>query len=217
MFTPNAFRMPEADLRAHAARYDFGLLTIADDDPADPPLIAQIPMLLLSVGGADGSVRLIGHVARANPIWRRFDGMRRARALFPGPHAYIAPAWYAVPDHQAVPTWNYTAVEAVGTPRIVEAPEDAVAILETLARAQEPDEDGWRPTGAAAETVAGMLKGIAAFEMPVDRLSGKAKLSQNRAAADRAGVVAGLRAQGGAEAAAVADLMAALDRPDGSG
>ena len=220
MFTPPAFRMPDSYLRAHVARYDFAVLTIAAETANAAPLMTRIPMVLIADQdgrGQDQAFTLIGHVARANPIWRQFDGVHQARALFPGPHAYIAPAWYATPDHAAVPTWNYTSVEAVGVPRPVEDADAAVAILDALARAQEPADGGWRPAGDAEETVARMLKGIVAFEMPVDTITGKSKLSQNRSAEDRAGVVAGLRATGGAEPSAVADLMAALDSPARSG
>lgn len=220
MFTPGPFAMPVDRVRPHAARHDFAYLTIADTDPLDPPHVVQIPILLRQAGGdapAEAPPRLIGHVARANPIWRLFDGRRRARVLFPGPHAYIAPRWYAVPDHEAVPTWNYTAVEAVGAPRVVADADATVAILRVLSEAREPGPDGWRPDGAAAGTVARMLAGIVAFEMPVEKLSGKAKLSQNKSPADRAGVVAGLRARGDSDARAVAALMAALDSGGGSG
>ncbi|MBP5858477.1 FMN-binding negative transcriptional regulator [Marivibrio halodurans] len=220
MFTPGPFVMPVDRVRPHAARHDFAYLTIADTDPLNPPHAVQIPILLREADGAspaEVSPRLIGHVARANPVWHLFDGRRRARVLFPGPHAYIAPRWYAVPDHKAVPTWNYTAVEAVGAPRVIEDAEAAVAILRALSEAQEPEPGGWRPDGEAAGTVARMLAGIVAFEMPVERLSGKAKLSQNRSPADRAGVIEGLHARGDSEARAVAALMAALDSDGGSG
>ena len=215
MFTPPAFAMEsQAALRAHCARHDFGFLVLSGATPTDPPQTTALPML---IDGPDEAPVLIAHVARANGIWRAFDGEHAAVALFPGPHAYISPHWYAGDPAQAVPTWNYTLVQATGRPRAVDDPVRAQEILHALSQSQEPGEGGWRPDGPAQATVTRMLPGIVAFEMPVESLTGKAKLSQNRKAVDREGVIAGLRASGAYDALAVADLMASLDIEGGSG
>lgn len=181
LFTPPAFAMDEGAARAHMAAHSFGLLTLADDDPAAPPLVAPVPMRLEA--GADGEAeRLIGHVARANPIWRRIDGRRTARAVFMGPHAYLSPRWYGGDAATAVPTWNYLAAEVVFRPVQVSDPERAIEILAALSALYEPAKGGWSPRGAAEATVRRMLPGIVAFEGSVEHLAGKAKLSQNKPA-----------------------------------
>ncbi|MEQ8603108.1 MAG: FMN-binding negative transcriptional regulator [Marivibrio sp.] len=194
LFTPPAFRMEGPAARAHIAAHSFGLLTLADDDPAAPPLIAPVPMRV--TGDPErGDERLIGHVAKANPIWRRIDGRRSARAVFMGPHAYLSPRWYGADAARAVPTWNYLAAEVVFRPRLVEAPDRSIEILAALAALYEPAEGGWAPAGSAEETVRNMLPGIVAFEGPVERLAGKAKLSQNKSPAQIAAAAAAMADQ----------------------
>jgi transcriptional regulator len=130
--------------------------------------------------------------------------------VFPGPHAYVSPSWYG--QHPSVPTWNYVAVHAYGVPRLV---EDAGRVRALLGRLVRAFEDGrstpWRMDSLSDAYLEGMMRGIVAFEIPIDRLEGKAKLSQNRSAADRARVCAGLAAEGDPLARAVADLMAEPD------
>jgi len=139
-------------------------------------------------------------VARPNPQWQTFDGSRQALAVFSGPHAYVSPTWFAAP---AVPTWNYAAVHAYGCPRVLEG---AAATRDTVERLVREHDTAWRLDAQPAEFVAGMLRGIVAFEMPIERLEGKLKLSQNRPASDRPGVVRALRA-GSEIQRALADLM----------
>ena len=148
---------------------------------------------------------LYGHVARANPHWRCLDGATRALAVFSGPHAYVSPRWY---EREGVPTWNYVAVHAEGAPRLL---EDPAAVRELLARLTDTH-DG--PGGFAAlpqDLVARMAHGIVAFELPIERLTGKAKLSQNKTAGDRAGVIRGLEGQGDSQALEIAALLRAQE------
>ncbi len=176
---------------------------------ADGLEASHVPMLLDAAPAPYGA--LIGHIARANGQWRRVAAGAPALAMFLGPEAYVSPAWYATKRQtgRVVPTWNYVAVHAHGELRFF---EDAERLLALVTRLTETHEAGrpepWAVSDAPAEFVRGMLKGIVGFELPIARLDGKWKLSQNRPAADRAGVVEGLRSQGGADATAMAAMMA---------
>jgi transcriptional regulator len=168
-------------------------------------LVASHIPLFLDAGG-DGPARLLGHVARANDQWRGFDGTAEAMAVFQGPHAYVSPSWYA--SEVMVPTWNYVAVHAYGRPRVVDDAARTRAHLETLVGTYESPATGpWSMARLPDDYVARMIKGIVAFEMPIERLEGKFKLSQNRSAADREGAIEGLEQSGDAVAIEVARLM----------
>jgi transcriptional regulator len=202
-------------------RYSFGTLVSVLDGEL---FATHLPFLLDSGRGEHGT--LFGHLARANPQWRAFDGAELQRpgeavtrpaastvpealVTFTGPHAYVSPSWYETPV--AVPTWNYVAVHAYGRPRIVDDPARVHDILQkTVATYEAWFERPWTMDGLPDGYVEKMMANIVAFEMPIRRLDGKRKLSQNRTAADRQGVIAGLRQQGDPEGMAVAELMASL-------
>ena len=204
MYVPEAFAEREqAVLHEWMQRHPFALLVTGQGGAFGA---THLPLWLDPGRGSHGT--LLGHVARANPHWRSFDGATRALAVFSGPHAYVSPRWYRKPG---VPTWNYVAVHAEGAPRVVDDPEAVHTLLGRLTDAH----DG--PGGfdaVPADLVGRLSRGIVAFELPIERLTGKAKLSQNKGAEDRAGVVAGLRASGEPEALAIAALV---ERVGGAG
>lgn len=170
------------------------------------PTATHLPLLLDEAEASAG--RLLGHVARANDHWRDFDGATEALAIFQGPHAYISPSWYE--SENMVPTWNYAAVHAYGRPRVIEDPDAVLAVLARLVATYESDATGnWSMAKGDAEIMRGMTKGIVAFEMPIERVEGKWKMSQNRKPEDARGAIAGLRRLGDPEAAAVAADMEA--------
>lgn len=209
MYLPQHFQVADrAWCHALIRAESFGML--AGVDEAGRPFATHLPFLLDEDRGPLGT--LLGHVARANPQWRYFRPDRPVLAIFSGPHAYVSPAWYEV--HPSVPTWNYVAVHAFGVPSLIEEPVRVRALLARLVRVHEAGRpDPWSFESLPEGYLAGMLKGIVAFEIPIDRLEGKAKLGQNRTAADRARVRAALEAAGDPLAAAVAALMA--DGPAG--
>jgi transcriptional regulator len=176
------------------------LVSVVDDEP----YATHVPLLLDAGRGPQGT--LLGHVARSNPHWRTFDGRRPALAIFHGPHAYVSPRWYRAAGQP--PTWNYVVVHAHGAPRVV---DDAARVRALLARTAAQYEAGaeapWDPAGLPERVADGLQRAIVAFELPIERLTGKRKLSQNKAPADRAGVVAGLRAAGGEASLSVAAEM----------
>jgi transcriptional regulator len=151
--------------------------------------------------------RVIAHMARANPHWKLIEGDTPALAIVNAAQAYVSPAWYAakVEHGRVVPTWNYSAVHLTGTVRVhddVDWVRDAVTLLTGVHEsARQP---GWAVTDAPERYIEGQLRGIVGIELTVTGVEAKAKLSQNRSDADRAGVVAGLRAEPGGDGVATA-------------
>ncbi len=204
MYVPKAFREDRRQvLHALIRQYSFGtLITFGDGGLA----ASHLPFLLYPDRGPHGT--LLGHLARANPQWASFG--QEALAVFQGPHAYISPSWYQTP--LSVPTWNYVAVHAYGVPRVVADDATLRSILEaTVRRYEAAFEKPWDMARLPDDYVQHMMGAIVGFEIPISRLEGKLKLSQNRSPADRQGVVEGLRGQDGALEQAVADLMSDLD------
>ena len=201
MYIPASFRMEEREaLQALIRENSFATLITADSDGR--PFATHLPFLWDAEAGEAGILR--AHMARANPQWQHFAVGGEALVVFQGPHAYISPSWYET--QPAVPTWNYTAVHAYGTPALLDT-----AGLKTLLYAMVALYEG---TGEAArkfemgpEYVEQMMRGIVGFEIPIARLEGKSKLSQNRSETDRRQVVAALRASGRAGDAEVAARM----------
>lgn len=157
----------------------------------------HLPLELDAMAGACGTLR--GHVSRNNPVWRDADQAAEALAIFQGPQAYISPGWYpSKQEHgRVVPTWNYVVVHARGRLRFI---EDADWLREHVTRLTDrfegPGTDAWHVSDAPADFIDGLLRAIVGFELEITSLTGKWKRSQNRTAADRAGVVHGLRARG---------------------
>jgi transcriptional regulator len=212
MYVPRHFAFPEgAESALHdlIEAHNFGLL-VADAGGGAPPEAAHLPFVLDRDRGA--LVTLIAHVARANPIWRRFAPGREVLLVFQGPHAYVSPDWYA--DRGLVPTWNYLAVHGYGVPRLLEDDVAATGALVALSATMEASlapKPPWTIDQVSESARRALLRGIVAFEIELVRLEGKQKLNQNRTAADRAGVIAALRALGGAEALAMAATMSAQE------
>ncbi len=154
--------------------------------------VSMIPFLYDPSLGAHGS--LLGHLARPNNQWRGADG-QDALVLLHGPDGYVSPAWYAAKrEHgRVVPTWNYVLVALHGTLRVHDDPEWVRDIVERLTRAHEEGRaEPWAVSDAPEPYIAGQLRAIVGVEVEIVRVEAKWKLSQNRSAADVAGVVAGL-------------------------
>jgi transcriptional regulator len=168
-------------------------------------IASQLPLLHDAARGV-----LLGHVAKQNPQTDDLRAGAAALAIFHGPHAYVSPRWYEV--HPAVPTWNYAAVHATGRVRAIEEPE---LLGEIVGRLSETYEAGaaepWRVADLPEPYFRGMLKGIVGFELAIERLEGKFKLSQNRQARDRANVIEALAASSSPGDREVARLMQARE------
>ena len=187
----------------HAAMRKAGLATLVTMGP-EGLIGSPLPLMLDAEAGEFGT--LYGHVARANPQWRAHDPSIEALAMFKGPDAYITPAWYETKreNGKVVPTWNYITIHAYGPVTFF---EDATELLDVVTRLTARHEgeraEPWAPSDAPAPFIQSQLKGIVGFHMPITRLQGKWKMSQNRTMPDRAGVVAGLEAEGNPEVAAI--------------
>ncbi|MBM3568647.1 MAG: FMN-binding negative transcriptional regulator [Alphaproteobacteria bacterium] len=200
MYTPSHFQGSDAvdAVAAFVDAYGFGLLVSVGPDGL--PFATHLPFQYDKTRGPKGTLHV--HMARANPQWQAFDGKTGAMAAFQGEHAYISPSWYTVKD--SVPTWNYEALHLYGQPREVTGPA-ARAIVESLvARYESGREPPWAIAAASEPFLQGMLRGIVALEIPIERIEMKAKLSQNRRPADRERVIAALRREG---QTALADRM----------
>ena len=163
---------------------------------ATPTLrITHIPSVLNRTKGRFGTV--LGHISAQNPQRASFDGTHRAVIVFRGPHGYISPSWYSTTGN-VVPTWNFGVVHVSGRPKAI---EDRVQTRELLAALIKKNERG---VGSSAydfaalpdEYVSKMMQGISAFEMEIEAIEGKFKLGQERSAADRQGILAGMRGSG---------------------
>ena len=158
---------------------------------------------------------VVVHLARANEHWRRVVDGSPGLVVVTGPDAYITPRWYASKrEHgRVVPTWNYSAVHLSGPVTVHDDPEwlrQAVTRLTDHHEGRTADGERWHVDDAPTRFVDGQLRAIVGVSMVVTGVEAKAKLSQNKNAADFSGVVAGLRAEGGAREHAVADRMEAL-------
>ena len=211
IYNPPHFRSDDvpalhAAIRAHA----FGSLVTVGADGIE---VSHVPMLVDAAPAPYGT--LIGHIAKANGQWRSAKPEVPALAMFLGPNAYITPSWYATKQEsgKVVPTWNYVAVHATGRLRFFHEPERLLDVVTRLTEAHEAGRAApWKVSDAPRDYVAGMLKGIVGFELTITKLEGKFKMSQNRPAVDRAGVVEGLARDGGDTNAAVARLVSDLSR-----
>jgi transcriptional regulator len=197
LYIPSHFRVDDPGaLFDFIARNAFGTLVSSGTGGLH---VSHIPFL--PERSADGRVRLLGHVARANGQWQALQRAEHVVALFEGPHGYVSPSWYA--DHPAVPTWNYAVVHAHG--KVL--PLDEAGLRELLARLSATYEAGspspWRMQDLPEEFVARMLGVIAGFALEVDRLEGKFKLSQNRPGEDAQRVAGALDARGESALAAL--------------
>lgn len=189
MYIPPLHKEDRIDV-LHEAIRGTGLATLVTTTP-DGLIASHIPLLLDPEPAPYGT--LIGHLARPNPQARGAIG--EALVIFQGPEAYITPSWYATKRDTAkvVPTWNYVAVHAYGTIEFFDDKERLRDIVTRLTRRQEEARaEPWAVTDAPADFIDTMLKGIVGLALPIARLEGKWKMSQNRPAEDRAGVVAGL-------------------------
>src|SRR5690349_16413472 len=189
MYVPSPFQQDDLPTLHRLIRaYSFGLLVTAGPDG---PFASHIPFLLDTAAGEYGTLH--GHLARPNPQWQHFGSLHEALVVFQGPHGYISPTWYERRDAN-VPTWNYAAIHVRGRPRIVEEPEAVDRLLSNLAGTYEAGTPApWRLDELPPAQLAGMRRGIVAFELPIGRIEGKFKLSQNKTQGDRTGAIAALR------------------------
>lgn len=202
MYTPRFNEVDdEAQIREMVAAARIGWLITVGDDGA--PQATLLPLLWQED-------TVITHMARANVHWRQITPDAPALIVVTGPDAYITPSWYAgKAEHgKVVPTWNYTAVHLSGTARVHEEPAWLrMAVTDLTDRHEQPRTDPWEVSDAPEEFVEGQLRAIVGVEVKVEKVEGKAKLSQNRSEVDQHNVIDGLIREPYPRATEMADAM----------
>lgn len=206
MYNPSSFAIKELDeLRQQILGTRLAMVVTHGEQGLQA---SHLPLLFKPDEGPNGT--LYGHFARANPQWKELLNGAEALVIFAGADAYISPGFYpSKAEHgKVVPTWNYVAVHAYGTADVF---TDAERLLNLVSALTDRHEAGraqpWKVADAPADYIDGMLKAIVGFALPIQRLEGKRKLSQNRSAADIAGVREGLAASPDVHDQALAHLM----------
>jgi transcriptional regulator len=190
VYIPPAFR-DDDPASLHATMRASRLSNLVTATP-EGLIATPLPFVLDETEGEHGV--LYGHVAKANPQWKA-PPVGEALAIFMGPDAYVTPSWYATKSEtgKVVPTWNYLAVHAYGPVEFFEDPERLLDVVTRLTRLHEESWAlPWAVSDAPADFIAAQLRGIVGVRLPITRLEGKRKMSQNRSEADRRGVAAGL-------------------------
>jgi transcriptional regulator len=185
MYLPGSFQESDRNVLFDLID-DHGFATIVSTTDAEP-MVSHLPLLVDR--HPPGRERLLGHVARANDHFKTFERVAAVLAIFHGPHAYVSPAWYET--YPSVPTWNYAVVHVHGKARLVDAAATRTILDRLVGKYEARREKPW--DGRLPEDfVVQELRAIVGFEIVIERLEGKFKLSQNRDAADREGALAGL-------------------------
>jgi transcriptional regulator len=203
MYVPhvNAIEDEPQIRRMVAAAGSAQLITAGDDGF---PLATLLPIIW------EGDT-VTAHMARANPHWRHIGRRTPALLVVAGPQAYVSPSWYASKaEHgRVVPTWNYSTVHLTGRAQIHEDGEWLRRAVDDLVERHEAHRpEPWSSSDAPEKFIRGQLRAIVGVEISIDRVEGKSKLSQNRSADDREGVIRGLQQEGSPGATCVAEQMA---------
>jgi len=178
MYTPKFNQVSDRTVLLEAMQsYSFAILF----GPGAELRATHLPLIVRDEGDHG---TLLGHFARANPHWSALTG-RETLVVFPGPHSYVSPALYTEP--LSVPTWNYIAIHAYGALSLIEDENGKNALVEELIAAHDPAYlDRWHAMPEGFRRT--MLSGIMGFRIPISRIEGKFKISQNRAAEERRNV-----------------------------
>lgn len=208
MYVPRHFAETQVDvLHDLIRRHPLGTLVVAGPDGMEA---SHVPFEVSSEPAPFGTLRC--HVARANPIWQQIVPERPVLVVFQGEQGYVSPSWYVAKQEngKVVPTWNYAAVHAYGSAQTVHDAAWLRRMVEDLTNRHEHGRaDPWHVSDAPADYVEKLLGAIVGVEIPLTRLQGKWKFSQNRSAADRQGVISGLERDGTPAQADVAAVVKA--------
>jgi transcriptional regulator len=210
LYLPSYFKESRTDV-LHALMRERPLATLVTS--IDSGLVANhIPVETRTEPAPHGLIR--GHIARANPLWKEYRPGSEAMAIFQGPQVYISPSFYPSKREtgEVVPTWDYAVVHAHGTLRFVQDTEWLKSLVVGLTNAHEaPRQAPWKVDDAPPPYIEKMLTLIVGFEFSIVSLTGKWKLSQNHPAANRQGVVRGLRDAVGEDSREIADMLSSFN------
>lgn len=190
----------DGEIRDFVAAFGAGnLITVGPDGAPD---VTLLPILW------EGD-RIQAHMAAANQHWRRIVDGSAATVAVDGPDVYVSPSWYATKaEHgKVVPTWNYSSVHISGTVQVIRDEAWLRDQIERLTNTHEKSRSGWQVGDAPETYIDRQIRGIVGVEIVVERVEGKAKLSQNRSEEDRSGVIEALRAEATPAGMAVAEAM----------
>jgi transcriptional regulator len=206
MYVPRHFAETRVEvLHELIRRHPLGTLVVAAADGLEA---SHVPFEIDPEPAPFGTLRC--HVARANPIWQQISADRPVLVVFQGEEGYVSPSWYVGKQEngKVVPTWNYAAVHAYGIANTVQDAAWLRRMVEDLTNRHEQGRaDPWHVSDAPADYVEKLLGAIVGIEIPVTRMLGKWKFSQNRSAADRQGVITGLERDGTAPQVDVAAVI----------
>lgn len=206
MYLPRHFEVTDvAALHGLITAHPFGTLVTTG---ATGLLANHVPFELDPSPGPLGTLRC--HVARANPVWKECAAGSGTLVIFQGPSAYISPSWYPTKREtgEVVPTWNYAVVHGRGPFNVIEDRAWLRGLVERLTDRHEAGRAApWQVGDAPAPFIDQLLGAIVGIEIPLQALTGKWKLGQNRPAADQAGVAAGLATEPGEMAQLLAAMM----------
>lgn len=204
MYVPPHFNESDmTEIKRFIRAHEFA--TVISQDSGRP---VASHLLLELQEDSSGSLRLAGHMARANPLWRTFAADGEVLVVFFGAHAYISPTWYSV---ESVPTWDYRAVHVYGRPRVVEEGDELKEILGRLVDSHEAAEGfhlGDLPVGMVDQ----MIKGIVGFTIAVTSIEASSKLSQNNSPEDFDNIIERLRERADHDSHEVAEAMERIRR-----
>lgn len=194
MYLPKYFEQQDLDsLTSLLKDYPLGALVTQYDGMLEAN---HIPFLLEGPLAAGG--KLIGHVAKGNPVWKHDTTEQETLVIFQGPESYITPNWYPSKQihHQVVPTYNYAVVHVYGRLSITHEEATKLRIVTDLTQAMESSRGStWQVSDAPADYIEKMLNAIVGIELSITRIQAKWKVSQNRDVKDRDGVAQGLSGQ----------------------
>ena len=211
MYTPPAFKETDQQkLQGFIQAFPFGTLVTTMDNSLNAE---HLPFYLHT--REDGQLLLQGHIAKANPLWKRCKDGQEVLLIFHGPDAYVSPNYYPAKktDGRVVPTWNYSVVQVTGRVNFKYADAWILQFLNSLTDMHEAQQrEPWSVADAPPNFTKRMVNAVVGLEVHVESMVGKFKLSQNKAAADYAGVVQGLANSDSAKDRAVAEQMQAPER-----
>jgi transcriptional regulator len=203
MYVPAHFEETRLDvIHGLIAAHELGTLVTLSSDGLNAN---HIPFEIDPTAGPFGTLR--AHVARSNPVWRDIQEGAEPLVIFQGAQAYISPSWYPskADDPRVVPTYNYMVVHAYGSMRVIDDPVWLRGLVARLTQRHEASmAQPWRIADAPEDYIEKMLAAIIGIEIPIARLLGKWKVSQNQPEQNRAGVADALRRQGGEQASMMA-------------
>ncbi|HWD39804.1 MAG TPA: FMN-binding negative transcriptional regulator [Fimbriimonas sp.] len=199
MYLPEAFRIEDSTTILEVLRANSFAILVSNSSSG--LTATHLPLLVDS----EEPLVLAGHVSKANPHWRSFDGDTDVMAIFSGPHTYVSPSLYVTRPN--VPTWNYVTVHAYGRPALVGDSQEKLRHLQAALAFYDPHLRDSQPESVSDEYLESRLGGLVAFKMQVTRLEAKGKLNQNKSEADRLAVRDHLAQSEAAELRQMAEFM----------